>query len=80
MAETGTMMAFNEEARACFVARLLAAEGWGVLWDPADKPTVVATSCGSTEVRRLSNTNKGVVDEWWREGKIDTGTRRKRDG
>lgn len=80
MSETGTMMAFNEEARACFVARLLAREGWGVLWDPADKPTVVATSCGCAEVRRLSDANKGTADEWWRAEKIDTDTRRKRDG
>ena len=66
----GTAARFNEEARACFIARLLAAWDYGTLWDP-EHPNVVMTAASQTQLRDLTTRYPGVVEDWYNQPKID---------
>lgn len=66
----GTAARFNEEARAARIALALAAEGFGVLWEP-DKPHVVMTAANRAELREVSKKHPGTMSEWWKLSKID---------
>jgi len=70
----GTALHFNEEGRALFMARVLAAAGYGIVWSRKN-PLVVMTSTGRARVKELSVNNKGVVEEWWKSEDIDVGAR-----
>lgn len=70
----GTALRFAESARAAFVARVLADQGFGVYWKPNDAPEVVMTACPQAKCREIIKANPGTFCEWWMLPEIDVST------